>query len=319
LDLWMVTDRRIISVDQTGLFRRKVTSLALESIQEITVKSENPLEALFHYGTIEIETAGPDDEDSRMEGIPNPEHMRNVIIERVSGFRKQVENVADQAALYRTVSHEVKNYLAKDAAALAEIAEGEYDARPGKVKSVATEALSETRKGVKMVMDILDSSREGKGIALDAKQFDLSATVRELAREHEVAARQKGLAFTVTAPNPTIVLGDAEKLGRLVIKNLLDNAINYTPGGAVQIALTNDSGVVRLAVTDTGVGLSPSDMENLFTPGGKGESSSETNPLSTGYGLSIARQVVEAHGGRIHAESDGTGKGSTFIVELPAA
>ena len=70
---------------------------------------------------------------------------------------------------------------------------------------------------------------------------------------------------------------------------------------------------------DSGVGITPEDMSNLFTEGGHGKDSIKINVHSTGYGLFIAKEVVEASGGKIWAESQGAGKGSRFIVELPAA
>lgn len=315
LDLWIVTDRRIISVDQINLFNRKVTSLALDSIQEITVHTTNPLEALFHYGTIEIETAGPDETDSTMEGIPYPERMRNTILEQANLFQRLLEANQNQEQLLHAVSHEVKNYLTKDVAALSSIAEGDFDKHPEMLKSVAGTALTEARKGVKEMMSLL----EAKGLALNAAPFDLRTTVLSFAQTADAAAQKKGLTFEIVAPASAIVNGDEEKLGRLVIKNLLDNALNYTPGGAIRVTLEKDSTTARLAIADTGVGLSQPDLEHLFTAGGKGEESSTINPASTGYGLAIAKQIVEAHGGRIWAESVGKGQGSTFIVELPAA
>ena len=76
---------------------------------------------------------------------------------------------------------------------------------------------------------------------------------------------------------------------------------------------------MRLSVADTGVGITPEDMPKLFTESGKGRDSTMINKDSTGYGLFIAKTVVEAHGGSIRAESAGKDKGSRFIVELPAA
>ncbi len=75
--------------------------------------------------------------------------------------------------------------------------------------------------------------------------------------------------------------------------------------------------MARIDVVDTGVGITPEDMSRLFTAGGHGKDSIHINVHSTGYGLFIAKSVVEAHGGRIWAESEGTGKGSRFVVELP--
>jgi uncharacterized membrane protein YdbT with pleckstrin-like domain len=82
LDLWIVTDKRIISVDQISLFNRKVTTLSHERIQEITVKEENFVQAFFKYGTLDIETASPTDGDATMEGIPHPENVRKTILEQ---------------------------------------------------------------------------------------------------------------------------------------------------------------------------------------------------------------------------------------------
>jgi signal transduction histidine kinase len=74
-----------------------------------------------------------------------------------------------------------------------------------------------------------------------------------------------------------------------------------------------------LTSVDTGVGITPEDMKRLFTEGGHGAESIKVNVHSTGYGLYIAKQIAEAHGGAIRAESEGKGKGSRFIVELPLA
>lgn len=82
LDLWIVTNKRIISVDQISLFNRTVTTLAHEKIQEITVKEENIVQALFRFGTLDIETASPTDGDATMEGIPHPETVRKIILEQ---------------------------------------------------------------------------------------------------------------------------------------------------------------------------------------------------------------------------------------------
>ena len=103
-----------------------------------------------------------------------------------------------------------------------------------------------------------------------------------------------------------------------MVRNLIDNAIKYTPAGAIHIELS-DGVTVRFAVQDSGIGITPEDMAHLFTEGGHGKDSIKTNVHSTGYGLFIAKQIVEAHGGKIWAESEGQGKGSRFIVELPAA
>jgi signal transduction histidine kinase len=120
--------------------------------------------------------------------------------------------------------------------------------------------------------------------------------------------------------------GDMEQL-RQVFKNLIENSIKYTPRGSVTVRLTQsvaDSAAdhtampkIVFSVRDTGVGLTDEDKKLLFTQGGRGKDSLKVNVESTGYGLFIARGIVEAHHGRIWAESEGRDKGATFSVELP--
>ncbi len=109
------------------------------------------------------------------------------------------------------------------------------------------------------------------------------------------------------------------KLRELVFRNLLDNAIRYTPHGTITVSLTRVGRSLRFTLQDTGVGISPADRQKLFTEGGRGAESRTINPDSTGYGLAAAKSVVESAGGKIGAESDGRGRGSRFIVELPFA
>ena len=87
----------------------------------------------------------------------------------------------------------------------------------------------------------------------------------------------------------------------------------------MRVEISKTDNALRMTVTDTGVGITPEDMTRLFKEGGHGSDSIKVNVHSTGYGLYIAKSIVEAHGGKIWAESEGAGKGSRFIVELPVA
>ncbi len=319
LDLWIVTDHRVLSLDQIALFRRRVTTWNMEHIQEVSTLVENPIQALLGYGTIEIETAGPDDPHSRIVGIPHPERVRNVITEHAGKVHKLEEVNKKQESLLHTISHEVKGYLTKDAVALASIAEGDLGAVPDTVKKIADTALSETRKGVDTVVGILDSANLKNGtMQLDKKKFDVRRAVIEIAEEIRPDADHKGLTLDVFLGDGTFSFdGDEAKLRRHVFRNLIDNAVRYTSSGGVKISLTTDGGQIVFWVQDSGVGITPDDMQKLFTEGGKGANSNAVNPESTGYGLFVAKQIVEAHGGKIWTESEGAGKGAKFIVELP--
>jgi signal transduction histidine kinase len=104
-----------------------------------------------------------------------------------------------------------------------------------------------------------------------------------------------------------------------VLRNLIDNSIKYTPTGTITIGLSRQGDKAVFFVKDTGVGINDEDRARLFTEGGRGKDSIKVNVHSTGYGLYIAKQIVDAHGGKITMESEGPGKGSTFKIELPLA
>lgn len=89
LDAWIVTDRRIVSVDQRGLFRRVVTSWRMERVQEVTTHVNNIIETLLGFGSIVVETAGPSDQFARMDGIPKPGRVQNVIMQQVDHFTER--------------------------------------------------------------------------------------------------------------------------------------------------------------------------------------------------------------------------------------
>lgn len=225
----------------------------------------------------------------------------------------------EQESLLHFMSHEVKGYLTESQAGFAAIVEGDYGEVPEKIKTMAGRALANVRRGVVTIMEILDASNFKKGtVSYDKKTFDFRAAIREVVEQLKPDAAAKGLTIDLAIGEGKFdFVGDKEKLMRHVIRNLIDNAIKYTPSGTVKVTLA-DGKTIRFAVKDSGVGITPEDMRNLFTEGGRGKESIKVNVHSTGYGLYIAKKIVEAHGGRIWAESEGEGKGSQFTIEFPA-
>lgn len=319
LDLWIITNHRVANVDQVNLFRRTVTTWQFENIQEITTETTNPLQSVFSYGFIHIRTAGPSGKETRMEGIPHPEKIAALMQGQTERFHKLEEKNKGQETLLHTLSHEVKAHLTKNQAALAAIVEGDYGVVPDNLKKMAGSALSETRKGVSMVMNMLSNADLKTGaMQFAAVPLDFGALVRDVYETAKKNAEMKKLTMSCTiAPNSYGVKGDAAQLRDHVVRNMIDNAINYTPSGFIRITLSRSDRAIIFAVADSGVGIAPQDMEKLFTEGGAGEHAHEINPTSTGFGLAIAKRIVEAHGGTMWAESEGAGHGSTFYVSLP--
>jgi signal transduction histidine kinase len=229
------------------------------------------------------------------------------------------ETNARQENLIHFIGHEVKGYLTKDAGTFAALLEGDFGALPEPLTPFVEHALGESRAGADSVATILKASNLKKGTVTFTKApFDLKALVAETIERAKPTAEHKGLSlsFATDADSYTYV-GDQAEIGDHVLRNLIDNAINYTPSGTITVALGKEAGNIVIRVTDTGVGITDEDKARLFTEGGHGKDSQKVNVHSTGYGLYIAKQVVEAHGGTIRAESEGALKGATFIVELP--
>ena len=241
--------------------------------------------------------------------------------ELIQAQEKALETVnAQQENLLHFISHEIKGYLTKSEAVFASVVEGDFGAVPPKLAEVAQTALVDVRKGVSTVMDILDASNLKKGtMSFKKLPMDFRVLVVKIVEEQRPIATEKHLAFDLKIADGVYKMeGDEEKLREHVIRNLIDNAIKYTPQGTVRIELSDGGGKIRFMVQDSGVGITPEDMARLFTEGGHGKDSIKVNVHSTGYGLFIAKQIVDAHGGKIWAETDGPGKGARFIVEFTA-
>jgi signal transduction histidine kinase len=238
-------------------------------------------------------------------------------------LKKELEEAnGRQENLLHFISHEIKGYLTKGQNAFATIVEGDVGVPTPQIKELAQGALGEMRKGVSTVMDILDASNFKKGTMTFTKaQFDLKYAVVQLIEDLQWSALRKGIKLeaTINPHESYVMVGDKEKISRHILRNLIDNSIRYTPSGTIEVGLSHQERIIKFTVKDTGVGISHEDMSKLFTEGGHGKDSIKVNVDSTGYGLFVAKQVTEAHGGKISAFSEGPGKGSTFTVELPIA
>ena len=240
--------------------------------------------------------------------------------ELIEQQEKELEVVnKQQENLLHFISHEVKGYLTESQAGFAAIIEGDFGIVPEPVKTMSERALASVRKGVRTVMEILDASNLKKGtVNYKSNSFDLKKVVLEVVEHLRPSAEEKNLKIEVVIGEGMYLMkGDEEKLGQHVIRNLIDNAIKYSRKGTVEVRLT-DGDKLRFSVKDNGIGITPADMKLLFTEGGHGKDSIKINVHSTGYGLFIAKQIVDAHGGKIWAESEGEGEGSKFVVEFSA-
>ncbi len=242
-------------------------------------------------------------------------------IYKIETLAKELGETNDrQEKLIHFIGHEVKGYLTKSEGAFAGIVEGDYGAVSQEIKDLTVLALKEDRKGVKAVTDILRASNQKKGtVNYEMKPFDFKQMVSRAVAEIRPEVEAKGLKINLNVEmSPSYGLnGDENQLEEHLVRNLLKNAINYTPSGSITVSLSHEENKILFSVKDTGIGINTEDKTRLFTEGGRGKESTKINVTSTGYGLFIAKGIVEAHHGRISVDSPGSGQGSTFFVELP--
>lgn len=174
-----------------------------------------------------------------------------------------------------------------------------------------------------LIDDLLDFAKLDAGrLRIDSKPFELWTVLEEAALLMEAQARQHGLDlhFRFSAGLPQMAVGDSRRL-RQVVLNLVSNAVKFTPDGSITVAASvvawrGPEARVRVAVTDTGVGIPDEKLHLLFRRFSQLDTTSTRRHGGTGLGLAIAKELVNAMGGSIGVESQ-RGKGSTFWFELP--
>ena len=172
-----------------------------------------------------------------------------------------------------------------------------------------------------IINDLLDMSRIVSGtMRLDMRDVDIDATIRAAVETVAPAAegRQITLGFDLVSPSPR-VRGDATRLQQ-VIWNLLSNAVKFTdPGGRIDVRTRIAEGQLRIEVVDSGIGIAPAFLPFVFDRFRQEDGSITRTHSGLGLGLSIARNLMELHGGSATAHSDGLGHGSRFVLTLPLA
>jgi histidine kinase len=228
-------------------------------------------------------------------------------LEQVEAMRRQ---------LIGDVSHELRTPLTAIKGSMEGLMDGILPADAETYQQIHAEAGRLSR----LVDDLQELSRvEAHAYPLDLGETDISSVVTTTIKRLTPNARAKRIILTFSGPRDLPrLLADEDRLGQVLL-NLTANAIQYTPeGGSVKISAMRTNGDVQVTVTDTGVGIPPEHLAHIFTRFYRVDKSrSRASGGGSGIGLTIARHLVEAHGGRIWAESDGEGKGSRFVFTLP--
>ena len=222
--------------------------------------------------------------------------------------------VRDRDDVLAVVSHDLRNPAGVVVAMSKMLLERELsdERRRALLQSIHRSGLAMQR----LIDDLLDLSRMEAGhLALDLRDVDAAALVREIAESHAPRADEAGVELRVEAPDATLALrADPDRLQQ-AIGNLLGNALKFTPrGGSVTLDARRDGDDVVIAIADTGPGIEAEHVPHLFD---RFYQVRKADRGGAGLGLAITRAIAQAHGGDIHVTSR-VGHGSRFELRIPA-
>jgi len=207
------------------------------------------------------------------------------------------------------------------------LSDGTYGELAPDQKEILQKIYSANEQQVAFVDDLLSVSRLESGrVTFDFEKCQVAEICKNITESLSMKAKDKNLylEFNVEGENIPEVNVDKNKM-REAITNLVDNAIKYTKKGGVRINLKicslNDKCLpgkhLRIMISDTGIGIPADEIPRLFTKFSRGKNVKRLNASGTGLGLYVVKKIVEGNKGKVWVESDGDGRGSKFIVELP--
>ena len=224
-----------------------------------------------------------------------------------------------KAEFVSVASHELKTPINVVIGYLQLFDEGVYGSLTPKQREICRTLESQAQALSRLVKQLLDVSRfDAGGGRIDVRRTDLGAFLDDLERSFHVLARQRGIDFRVvrSADLPAEVVWDADRMNE-VMGNLISNAFKFTErNGTVELTADASADIVHIEVRDTGAGITAEELPFVFEKFFQAGNQAEAAHKGTGLGLAIAKQIVEAHGGMITAEST-RGVGTTFSLTLP--
>jgi two-component system sensor histidine kinase ChvG len=220
------------------------------------------------------------------------------------------------------VAHEIKNPLTSLRSAVETVARVED---PEQQKRLMSIILDDVQRLDRLISDISDASRLDAELSrAESEAVDVGELLQTLAEVHKTTAGEDGPHFQLDLPGhyDLIVSGLEGRLGQ-VFRNLISNAVSFSPpGGEIRLSARREQGVVWISVSDQGPGMPPDKLDAIFNRFYTERPKGEKFGTHSGLGLSISRQIVEAHGGSIRAENQldesGAVIGARFVVRLPA-
>ena len=226
--------------------------------------------------------------------------------------RRHAKAMQELHDLSDDIAHDLRTPLARMHAQAELAAMGEVSAQ-----ELAAGVAEETTSMLELINTMLDLSQTGARIERSPRMdVDLAAIVRQMTDFYASVAEDKRVAFVLDLPEGEIVRSAHKAKLQQLVGNLLDNAVKFTPaGGTVSVTLSKEpeTGLARLAVSDTGIGISEADQANLFKRFWRSDASRSLP--GNGLGLAVVKAIVTSYGGSVTCTSR-PGVGTTFVVKL---
>lgn len=238
-----------------------------------------------------------------------------IILDNASLFEETKRLSAYKTELLSIVAHQLKNPLVVVKGYSSLVEDGTIQGE-SQMKEVFKKIKVSADKLVTLLNNLLDLHHieDGK-MHYEFQQLELNKLLGDIAENFQIVLKQKNLEMKVEKlKKDALVNADIYKLSQ-VFQNLIDNAIKYTDTGWVNVKIEEDGKNYIVRISDSGRGISAELLPKLFQKFIRGVE--ERQILGTGLGLYISREIVDAHQGKIWAESEGEGKGSAFLVKLP--
>jgi signal transduction histidine kinase len=230
---------------------------------------------------------------------------------------REIRRNEQHDAFINAVTHELKTPVASIRLYLETLQSRAVDEE--KKKEFYRIMLDDSDRLLQTIEQVLRTGRMGASRRLNLTRIDLSQVIEESLERARALYRLAPDAISYHANGHTTIMGDADEV-RAAVSNLIDNAVKYS-GSNVKVCAETEviDSVVELRVRDEGPGIPKTELKQIFKRFHRVPGSLATRVKGTGLGLYIVRSVAKRHGGRAWAESEGPGRGSTFVLQLPIA
>ncbi len=218
-------------------------------------------------------------------------------------------------------SHQLRSPLTSIRGYASMLAEGSYGKLPEKAQQAVVNIADSSKFMAMSIEDYLNVSRiEAGTMKYEMSDFNMKDTAEKIVDEMRPTAMKKGLVmvFRSDCASSATINADIGKT-RQILMNLIDNSMKYTPKGTITVVAHDDVKKKKMYVTiqDTGIGMSKETQEEVFDKFVRAKNANSVNVTGTGLGLFVAKKMVTEMKGKVWAESEGEGKGSTFHIEFP--